>query len=385
MVGPFLRKPGFQMRSIALDWIGRNYLRQPVHRLVAPYLGRGHSSRSGQRVRIYYARNKISFSQVFPFLFYGDALRRHHGIDIRIEPVEPLLSGATRPPSDADTIIFQTWFTVDHDQLYATLERIRAASLKTRIVFFDSFAHNDLRLAKVLDPYISIYVKKSLFRDRELYFLPVRGDTNLTEYYNDLYGIEAAPVDWQVPRGILPKLRTGPGFFTGPGLIRGFSSNGPPPAQGRDIDVHARLGAKGDGWYGQMRRDSLAKLHAIPGLTVASQGSVKWAAYMDELRRSKFCFSPFGFGELCWRDIEAFMTGAVLIKPDMSHLETQPDLFEPWVTYVPVKWDFSDLEEVLLGLVQEPDQLAKISRAAYDRVASFLSEDGFSKWLSTVT
>ena len=370
------------MRSIALDWIGRNYLRKPMHRLVAPYLGRRHGARSGQRVRIYYAPNKISFSQVFPFLFYGDALRRDHGIDIRIEPVDPLLEGTASPTPDAETVILQTWFTVDHDRLRSALDRISAASPNAKIVFFDSFAHNDLRLAKVLDPYISLYVKKSLFRDRELYFRPFRGDTNLTEYYNDLYGIEAAPVDWQVPRSILSKLRTGPGFFTGPGLIRNFAGDGPPPAQGRDIDVHARLGAKGDGWYGQMRRDSLAKLHAIPGLTVASQGSVDWTAYMDELRRSKFCFSPFGFGELCWRDIEAFMTGAVLIKPDMSHLETQPDLFEPWVTYVPVQWDFSDLEEVICGLAQDSEQLTKISQAAYDRVGTFLSKGGFQRWFS---
>lgn len=368
------------MRSIALDWIGRNYLRQPVHRLVAPYLGRSHSSRSGQRVRIYYARNKISFSQVYPFIFYGADLCAKFKTDIRFEPVEALLSGAATPPSDADVIILQTWFTVDHDQLRRALEHLCAASPKARIVFFDSFAHNDLRLARVLDPYISLYVKKSLFRDRELYFHPFRGDTNLTEYYSSLYGIDADPVDWQVPRSILPKLRAGPGFFTGPGLIRSFSGDAPPSGQDRDIDVHARLGAKGDGWYGRMRRDSLAKLHAIPGLTVASQGSVGWRAYIDELRRSKLCFSPFGFGELCWRDIEAFMTGAVLIKPDMRHLETRPDLFEPWVTYVPVKWDFSDLAEVICGLAQDSEQLTKISNAAYDKIVSFINSKQFTNW-----
>ena len=30
--------------------------------------------------------------------------------------------------------------------------------------------------------------------------------------------------------------------------------------------------------------------------------------------------SPFGFGEICYRDFEAMLNGACLIKPDVSHL-----------------------------------------------------------------
>ena len=67
--------------------------------------------------------------------------------------------------------------------------------------------------------------------------------------------------------------------------------------------------------------------------------------YLAELGRSKMCFSPFGYGEVCWRDFEAMMTGSLLLKPDVRHLVTDPDVFIPGETYIPIAWDFSDLAE----------------------------------------
>jgi hypothetical protein len=37
--------------------------------------------------------------------------------------------------------------------------------------------------------------------------------------------------------------------------------------------------------------------------------------------------------------------GAMLLKPDVSHLRMSGDYFEPYETYVPLSWDLSDLEE----------------------------------------
>ena len=45
--------------------------------------------------------------------------------------------------------------------------------------------------------------------------------------------------------------------------------------------------------------------------------------------------------------IGAVLTGAVLLKPDMSHVETDPDIFVPWETYAPLAWDLSDFADVL--------------------------------------
>ena len=87
-----------------------------------------------------------------------------------------------------------------------------------------------------------------------------------------------------------------------------------------------------------------AVLDRIADLRVVSGTGVGHVAYMRELRASKICFSPFGYGEVCWRDYEAILSGAVLLKPDMSHIETDPDVFVAGETYLPVRWDLADFE-----------------------------------------
>ena len=42
------------------------------------------------------------------------------------------------------------------------------------------------------------------------------------------------------------------------------------------------------------------------------------------MRHSRICISPFGYGEICWRDFEAILCGCLVVKPDMSHVETNP-------------------------------------------------------------
>jgi len=74
--------------------------------------------------------------------------------------------------------------------------------------------------------------------------------------------------------------------------------------------------------------------------------------YLDELRRCQTVISPFGYGEICYRDFEAFVVGAALIKPTVEHLTTFPEVFIPGETYLPCRWDLSNLLEILDGIGQ---------------------------------
>ena len=67
--------------------------------------------------------------------------------------------------------------------------------------------------------------------------------------------------------------------------------------------------------------------------------------YYNRMFNCKIIINPFGFGEMAPRDLEAAMFGCILIKPDMSHIESIPMIFEENITYIPVKWNFEDLEE----------------------------------------
>ena len=69
--------------------------------------------------------------------------------------------------------------------------------------------------------------------------------------------------------------------------------------------------------------------------------------FVEVMKRSKIGLSPFGMGELCYRDLELIQWGCLLIKPDMGKVITEPDFFKPMETYVPVKPDWSDLNETI--------------------------------------
>jgi hypothetical protein len=73
--------------------------------------------------------------------------------------------------------------------------------------------------------------------------------------------------------------------------------------------------------------------------------------YLEELRHARIGISPFGYGEVCFRDFEVILAGAALVKPDMSHLETWPPLYVEGEGYAAHRWDASDLAEVVERLL----------------------------------
>lgn len=81
--------------------------------------------------------------------------------------------------------------------------------------------------------------------------------------------------------------------------------------------------------------------------------------YYNRMLNSKIILAPFGFGEIAPRDLETAMFGSILIKPDMSHIDTVPNLYIPYQTYVPCKHDFSDLNEKIEYVLSDFDNLQK--------------------------
>ena len=144
--------------------------------------------------------------------------------------------------------------------------------------------------------------------------------------------------------GLAGKIRLGSNFGLSPQMVDLFL--GPPPVMsGRDIDLHARIAANGTPWYQAMREEAKRAVAGMTDMRVASEGRVKRVQFFAEMKRSKICFSPFGYGEVCWRDYEAFATGALLLKPDMGHLAVAPNVFIPDETYVSLQWDLADFPE----------------------------------------
>lgn len=83
-------------------------------------------------------------------------------------------------------------------------------------------------------------------------------------------------------------------------------------------------------------------------------GKLSRRSYLDELAHSRIAISPFGLGEITLRDFEIFMSGALLLKPDMTDIETWPDFFRDGETMAGHRWDFSDLQEKIETLLVDP-------------------------------
>ena len=67
--------------------------------------------------------------------------------------------------------------------------------------------------------------------------------------------------------------------------------------------------------------------------------------YVQNLWNSKISLSPFGMGELCFRDLESMMFGTIILKPSHKKVDTMPNIMIDNETFISCKYDWSDLEE----------------------------------------
>ena len=324
----------------------------------------------------FYHPSRISFAQTYPFVHYRRNIKDAFGVGMHFRPVDSVLENPKGCATGVDHFLFQPWFTADQEKMTRALDTLKSENPEATIDFVDTFAHSDLRLGKIVNPYIRHYFKKSVLRDKTRYFNVRQGYTNLEEYACETYGLDLPKIDLEVPKDLISKLRFSPNFFTAPRFWRTLVASEVPPATERQIDIHARMDVADDirKYYRQVAFDAASK---IPGNHVISDQLIPLRKFMAEMADSKLCLSPFGYGEICWRDIEAVVAGAVLIKPDMSHMETSPEIYEAGETYLPVQWDYSDLEEVMRPVLEDADFRRHITQNAWTRLRNYLVNDVF--------
>lgn len=255
-----------------------------------------------------------------------------------------------RLPSDPQPIAVwvQSLWNTPADEMKRLIETVRRRWPHSPVIYLDWFAPTDLRNTYLLE-ICDAYIKKHVLHHRERYIEGFH-DTNLVEYESQWNEAFLKPRHEGISTALLEKkLIVGWNFATDYRMIRQLRRSKKITQRNRPIDLHCRIAAPSSRstWYGHMRGrcfDAAKKIKA--GNILVEAKRLTWSKYMQELRNSKLCFSPFGYGEVCWRDFEAIASGAVLVKPDMSHIETWPNIYIPHVTYVPVRWDLSDLESV---------------------------------------
>ncbi|WP_128515583.1 glycosyltransferase [Tabrizicola thermarum] len=361
--------------------VRRYFNRRKADRLRAQAMARPFSPDARSRLLLVTQPERLPQSQIYPFHHYAADLRRLYGTDLREADLWDFVAGRPVAARGATVVAFQTPFDVSDAELDRLFARINADHPGARIACLDWFAPTDLRNAARLNDRIHLYIKKHVLRDRDCYGKPTLGDTNLTDYYARRLRLEEPERLFPIPPGFLDKLVIGPSFITAPTVLPALL--GKPPLNGhRQHDLHARFELDGTPWYRGMRAEADAAVNALKGVSVVRGTGVHQARFLAELRHSKVCFSPFGYGEVCWRDYEAVLSGAVLVKPDMSHIVTDPDIFIPWETYVPVAWDLSDLPDALHRLLGDAALRSRIATQAFETLRKWLGSDRFARQMA---
>jgi len=323
-----------------------------------------------------YYRHKIADSQLYAFHIYREQLLKSFGLELIAYPIDswgcPVVTELFQPK----VIMIQPNFHIDVQDLADTCAQIKAHYPKARLIFFDWFAPSDLRFASTVEPFIDLYVKKTIFVDIDQYRASYFGDTNLMDYYGHLFQCQHERQQYEVPRTIDKGLVLGVGFISAPYLHSLFSWSKPSNCH-RPIDLNARFATHGCEWYSAMRSAALSKAKGLRAGYAVAHGSLPLAKYLRELGCSKITFSPFGYGEVCWRDYEAMALGSLLIKPDMGHLEVSPDIFIPYETYIPLAWDFSDFDEKVIHYLNSPVERLRITRNAFDIGHQYVRQGSF--------
>jgi hypothetical protein len=329
---------------------------------------------ASQRLLLLSVDHRIPQSQLFPFHYYAATFRSRHDLDIR----ETVLQDYGRPehPQGATVVCFQTQFDISQEALSAHLDTIRRLNPGARIVYLDWFAPTDLRLAGMVAPLVDAYVTKHLLRYRARYDQPTFGDTTLMDYYGRAFDLPHQEQHFAVPPAFWDRLHLGPSFFTADFMLPVFDT-GTRPQGKRPIDLHARIAVGGTPWYQGMRAGCAEAVERLQDVRSVTGTGIGHHHFLSELRASKLCFSPFGYGEVCWRDYEAVMTGAVLIKQDMRHVETDPDIFVAGETYVPVKWDLSDFEVQVRRHLNDEVARHRIAQTAFARLQDYAQKRRF--------
>jgi hypothetical protein len=250
-----------------------------------------------------------------------------------------------------------------------------------RIIFFDRSSTAGHLIVDVL-PLVDTYCKTILYRDRAVYLRPLYGSRLFCDHYHQELGLEDDEPTFSTAAPDLASLDKLEGSWNtglvnyslhGPRLATLFSHLplraflAPPttfyePSISRAVDVTCRMGLHYKYNTVAYQRRKMAELLAHHRKT----DRIGKTAYFKELRNSKVVASPFGSSEINYRDFETFICGALLLKPDMSHIESYPDLYHPGETFVAHSWDFEDLEDAIEEILSHYDRFVEIARAGQD-------------------
>ncbi|MBI4135749.1 hypothetical protein HY477_03385 [Candidatus Uhrbacteria bacterium] len=332
---------------------------------------------------------------LFPLIFNRKRLRER-GIELAFfKRIVPLLF-------ECDVLCVSSkffsrwWIERGADSVPQFLQQARRKGAE-RVLWFDMGDGTGASQFEVL-PYIDRYVKGQLLRPLTNYQKNYYGMRIFTDLIHEKFGIEdghpdelhlrKVPTDEELKKltvgwswGMMNYGRFGEVWgkisFRSSLLPRFVPRHWYEPSADRPVLISCRIGTR-------YTRPTVA----FPRLEIKRRLEGKVPSdfisrreFFKELTQSLGAITPFGYGEVCYRDYEIVLAGATMIKQDMSHLETWPHIWRGEETYVPFKWDLSDFDEKLEYARNHRGEMADRARAAqviYKR--ALVSEEGHQEF-----
>ena len=374
----FAREQRKKLRFRAL-----NPLRYAIDSALMAFEADAADVRSCRMLLISDAEAATSEEQLNPFVLYRSDLRRN----LKVVSMHMLVEDALRLPRLAfqsfDVIGLKLSFRIPAARVSEMGRLIKTLAGNRPVVYFDGDDDACIMHPEILS-WVSAYVKKHVFTERGWYLQRFVGKSNLTHFvhckYN--YSFEDNPHAEEcrsVYYAHLHKIILGWNVALDSNIVGLFAkeTTQAKPME-KDVDIMLRGNVPKD-WLFYLRKDiepALEKLRSSFNVIVP-RDRVSRDEYYREMMRSKICLSPFGYGEICWRDLEAILCGCLLIKPDMSHIKTVPNIFVANQTYVPVRWDYSDLEEKCTYYLRHEVERSRIARAGFEVLEGYYGRKGF--------
>jgi hypothetical protein len=235
-----------------------------------------------------------------------------------------------------------------------------------RLIWFDASDSSGTTQFPVI-PHVDVFVKKQVLKDKSYYAGNPNELKNVMVWSNPLANqktfipcaeseLNKIRVGWNIAYNdyrdfvVHYRLRKLLSHFIN---YKTYPIKFTPPSTSRCYDITFRgMVNYSSEAVGNQRNKVLEMFTSLP-YKLATGQPIKRSVYLNELKSSKISISPFGLGEVCYRDFETFISGSLLVKPSMDHLEMFPHLFIPNETYIPVAWDLSDLKETLTKVLDD--------------------------------
>ena len=218
------------------------------------------------------------------------------------------------------------------------------------------------------------YIKKQVFKNREFHWNEY---SNLRHHFHLL---KKGKIVKKEQNGDMNKLLVGWNLGMSD-MFKAFLNN--LSSYEKTLDVHSSgtLYCNNNLCYIRHRSECYQRLGEVTKRRGWSfSGKCKGIDYKEKMRHAKIGVSPWGLGEICFRNFEMIRTGTIVIAPETKHLETWPDIFKPGETYIPCAPDFSDLEEKIGMLLSDYDRYKEIANNAYQLMQDCWKADIFADY-----